>query len=214
MNIRSIDEGRAKRFIVHFYIVGTVGMLIPATQALFFWLIPYSLLLTAACLFYFHQARINVATIVAGSFIILGGIGIEMVGVNTGIIFGHYRYGNSLGISVLGTPLLIGVNWLFMVYATASVLSQTRLNAPLRIVGAATLMVVYDLVLEHAAPPMDMWHWQGDNIPFQNYVAWWVCGVVFQTVLHGARVDTRNPVAAHLLALQFLFLSIVALALA
>ena len=42
----------------------------------------------------------------------------EIIGVNKGLIFGEYSYGNALGIKVFGVPILIGINWCILVFIT------------------------------------------------------------------------------------------------
>ncbi len=205
------DERRAKWFLLKFYAVGVAGMLIPYSNHFFTLLIPFSLLLTAGYLFYFHQDRFRLSTIISFALIIIGGICIEILGVNTGLVFGNYHYGSSLGPKIFQTPLLIGINWLFMVYASASILERTHKTIWIRIVGASALMVGYDLVLEQAAPIMDMWYWAAGTVPLQNYFAWFACALVFHSVLAVARVKTSNPLALLIFGLQFIFLSSIAL---
>ena len=38
----------------------------------------------------------------------------EILGVNYGLIFGDYQYGNNLGFKLFGVPFLIGVNWIIL----------------------------------------------------------------------------------------------------
>ena len=40
---------------------------------------------------------------------------LEIIGVKTGLIFGEYIYGNTLGFKVAEVPLIIGFNWLFVI---------------------------------------------------------------------------------------------------
>ena len=42
----------------------------------------------------------------------------EIIGVNKGLIFGEYSYGDALGIKVFGVPILIGINWCILVFIT------------------------------------------------------------------------------------------------
>ena len=45
------------------------------------------------------------------------GMGVEIVGVKTGVLFGEYFYGNNLGLKILGVPILIGINWAVLTFA-------------------------------------------------------------------------------------------------
>ena len=46
----------------------------------------------------------------------IAGVGVEIIGVNTGVLFGNYQYGNVLGIQFKNVPLLIGVNWFIIIF--------------------------------------------------------------------------------------------------
>ncbi len=129
----------------------------------------------------------------------------EVTGVNTGLVFGHYKYGSGLGFKLFETPLLIGVNWLFLTYASASMLRGFKVNQNLVVILAPLLMLAYDLVLEQVAPKMDMWAWQNDVIPLQNYVAWFVIAFIFVALLRIFKINLENRISKVLLACQFVF---------
>ena len=53
----------------------------------------------------------------------------ESLGVNYGLIFGNYEYGNNLGFKFFGVPFLIGINWIILTAIsanTASFLTKIR----------------------------------------------------------------------------------------
>lgn len=191
--------------IVWFYIIGAIGFILPLTHPYFVWLTPFVLILNFLVLIIYHQSRFDQKTILIMGLIFLLGFVIEAIGVNTGIIFGHYRYGSALGLKLFDTPLLIGLNWLFLTYATAAILSPSALPGLLRIPVAALLMVGFDLILEKVAPSIDMWYWQQGKIPAQNYIAWFLIALIFQLILHFSKIKIRNKWALPLFAAQFLF---------
>ena len=86
-----------KLFFVIFYFVGVVGMLNAQLQPLFFGLIPFALLLSFFALLIFHQAVFDKKTIFILLIIYFLGYFVEVIGVNSGIIFGNYIYGGGLG---------------------------------------------------------------------------------------------------------------------
>ena len=199
-----------KIFIVIFYLVGLVGIFIPASASFFIALTPFALLLSGFLLSLYHPDW-SKKTVVAFLAIFITGFVVEFVGVNTGQIFGNYMYGKTLGYQIFNTPLMIGVNWLLMVYLTASVVESFELTNVLKIVVSASLMVLYDFVLELMAPRMDMWYWQNNTVPLQNYVAWFALALAFQALLKVAKIKTRNPLALIILLTQFLFFVILLL---
>jgi putative membrane protein len=97
--------------------VGLYGFLTPALELLFIKLVPYHLLLMLGLMLVTVNDRsLGLIKFTVGVY--LAGFFIEVIGVNTGQIFGDYIYGTALGIKLWATPLLIGVNWLILVYST------------------------------------------------------------------------------------------------
>ena len=46
------------------------------------------------------------------------GFGVEVIGVETGLLFGDYEYGSGLGPKVLKVPMLMGVLWWILLLGT------------------------------------------------------------------------------------------------
>jgi bisanhydrobacterioruberin hydratase len=192
-------------FFIVFYVVGLIGMVLPGTFSLFLKLIPLALILSFAALAFFHESIVDWKTILSLSAICFIAFTIEAIGVNTGIIFGQYEYGEGLGLKLLQTPIIIGINWLFLVYTTSAVIEKLKLPAYLKILLASTGMLLYDIVLEQVAPKLDMWHWQNEIIPFQNYGTWFALAVLFHTLLKLLNITIKNRLAGLILTCQFLF---------
>lgn len=188
-----------------FYSVGIAGLSINFTRDLFIRLVPLALLLGFAVLLLFHEGEFSAKTIIAFTLVWLIAFLVEAAGVATGKIFGFYQYGETLGIKLLETPLIIGINWLFLVYVTASIASYFKMNGLVAAVFASGLMVFYDIVLEQLATILGMWSWQNNLIPLQNYVAWFILSLAFQLLFLWLKIDTKNKIAPWLFGLQFLF---------
>ncbi len=191
-------------FFVLYYTVGFAGLSLPSTRELFINLMPLSLLLSSAILLFFHRSWRKTDVIVF-FMIALTGYLVEVLGVHTGKVFGSYTYGRALGYKMFDTPLLIGLNWLMLTYCVFAITEDLRLFSPLKVLLAATLMVVYDIVMEPVAIRLDMWSWGGGPIPTQNYQAWFIISLVFLSAMHLLRVKTNNRVAAWLFGTQFMF---------
>ncbi len=192
-------------FFVVFYLVGIIGLSWPLTFPFFLKLVPFALILSFLALLVFHRSHFDSKTIAVFFGIFLAGILVEAIGVNTGIIFGHYVYGKSLGLKIFNTPIIIGINWLLLVYTSSSVLEQFKFHVAVKVVFASAFMLVYDVVLEQLAPKMDMWTWENDQVPVQNYLAWFFIALVFHSVLKFFSIDTRNKLALLILLCQFVF---------
>lgn len=185
--------------------VGYAGLTIPQTSNLFIDLVPFSLLLSFTILLLFHAEIWDVKTIIVFLIIFIVGFFIEVAGVNTGVIFGQYKYGETLGLQVFNTPLIIGMNWLLLTYSSASVIRLLNVGNFLKIFLPSIFMLSYDLVLEQVAPDLGMWSWENEVIPQQNYFAWFVISLFFQFLFYRFKVNTTNKIAPFIFLIQFLF---------
>ena len=203
-NFLDLNFSKTAGFFVVFYIVGIAGMLLPFSFLLFVKLIPVALLLSSLALAFFHK-NFNLKTLLVFISIYIIGFFVEVAGVNTGLIFGNYIYGESLGIKLFNTPLIIGINWLLLVYITASILELSKLTMLLKILFGAFLMLGYDLIIEQIAPILDMWTWQNEKVPLKNYVTWFLLALVFHTAIQVFKIKAKNKLAPVILVCQVLF---------
>ena len=201
----ALPDSEVRKFLLIFYVVGLVGFAIPWTSFLFVELTQWALLLNMFLLVRFHPQKADRKGLLMYLSVFVFGFAVEVIGVNTGMIFGQYTYGDGLGIKVLNTPLLIGVNWLMLSYCWVSVLTSLKVPAFVKALIGAFGMLVYDVVMEQSAPFLDMWYWHLSVIPLQNYVAWFVIALAFQAVFYLFRVIHYNPLAKMVLVCQFLF---------
>jgi putative membrane protein len=192
-------------FFIIFYIVGFLGLAFPFSHHIFLKLFPLALILSFAAILLFHHDSYNVRAVLVLSAIVFMGYIIEVVGVNTSLIFGSYIYGDALGFKALNTPLLIGVNWAMLSYAGSSVTEKLHVHVSLKIVIASLLLLTYDIILEQIAPALNMWYWNEDVVPAQNYLAWFIIALVFQIVIKYYRLKTRNWIAGKVILIQAVF---------
>ncbi len=196
-------------FLVIFYLVGIAGFINPSTREFFSSLTPLALLLSAGFLIWFHRPKFTLKMLLAFGFIFIFSFLVEAIGVKTGLIFGEYIYGKGLGIKVLETPLMIGLNWLMLVYCTKIMAEGIFASKTLSLFFAPLLMVIYDLVLEQAAPLLGMWSWAGGKIPIQNYISWYLLAFLFHLLLQKTKTQFSNKLAATVFVIQFLFFVVI-----
>ncbi|NCN04159.1 MAG: carotenoid biosynthesis protein [Spirochaetales bacterium] len=123
---------------------------------------------------------------------------LEAVGVATGLIFGAYSYGESLGPRLFETPLIIGLNWVIVILGITVAIRKFSSNSLVVSTTVGFLAVGFDFVLEPLAidPRMDYWTWEGVVIPLHNYVAWFVISFVFS---FSYAKFVKNPLKSFLL---------------
>jgi putative membrane protein len=194
-----------KIFYAIFYVVGVLGLSFTETRPLFIRLVPFALILGFSGVLLFHEAKWDLKTLTAFVLVYISGFVIESVGVNTGLIFGEYIYGETLGYQIFETPLIIGMNWLFLVYVSSSLTENLNSGKFISFLFPPVLMVIYDLVLEQVAPVLGMWSWNNEVIPLQNYIAWFVLAFLFVLVFRLLNIKTSNKIAPLIFILQFLF---------
>lgn len=194
-----------KIFYAIFYLVGVLGLSFHETRPLFIRLVPFALILGFAGVLLFHEAKWDWKTLTAFVLIYIAGFVIESIGVNTGLIFGEYVYGETLGYLIFETPLIIGMNWLFLVYVSSSLTGKIKPGIFISLLLPPAFMLVYDLVLEQVAPVLGMWNWKGVSVPLQNYFAWFILALLFVMVFRLFNIKTTNKIAPFIFVLQFLF---------
>lgn len=198
-------------FITIIYIVGMVGMSLPQTHALFVSLSVTNILLCIGLLLLFHKPY-NTAFVAKAIAIAAAGFLLEVAGVKTGKIFGSYYYTDVLGWQLFDVPLLIGLNWFFMVYCSVQLAKLFKLPVLPSALLAGLFMVSYDIALEPNAMALNYWQWQGNTVPMQNYLAWFGFGSLFSLFyLYKAKPET-NYMAMYLYLLQVIFFSVLLLA--
>jgi putative membrane protein len=196
--------------LILFYAVGTGLFMIEETRHLFKFLTPFSLILSFGAVLVMHKkwsGRLALAFMI----VFLASLFIEIIGVRTGVLFGEYVYGSALGIKIMDTPVMIGLNWLLLVYCTSALVNYYPLNKISRIFLGAGLMVIYDLVLEYVAPVMDMWSWQIRYPGIRNFGVWFLTAMVFHALFRLLDLKIENKAARFLFLIQILFFCGIAL---
>ena len=116
--------------------------------------------------------------------IFLIGMFSEFIGVNYGLIFGEYIYGNNLGFKLFGVPFLIGLNWVLLTVICANIASiLIKNNSIIQIIILGTLlMLLMDFVMEPIAPKLDLWRFNNLVVPTSNYIGWLIISILTQTI--------------------------------
>jgi len=143
--------------------------------------------------------------------IVIAGFFLEWLGVKTGAVFGQYQYGEVLKPQLAGVPVSIGFAWLGLVlssFAVAKSLLRRFVNNGIGVILlAAILMIVFDLLMEPAAIQLDYWHWEGGKPGLQNYLVWFLAGLLF--LVSGRRfgvLSDRIPrIGIHIYFAQLLY---------
>jgi putative membrane protein len=199
------DDKKVRKFFVIFYAVGALGIAIPFTRVLFIYLTPIALLMSFIAVMFYHKPEFNSKIILTFIIIYLVSFSVEAAGVHTGLIFGEYSYGKGLGIKVFRTPLMIGINWLLLVYCTSAIAERLPVLNILKIFVSSVLMVFYDLIMEQVADHLQMWTFKGGIVPFRNYISWFVMALFLNSILKLTGIKISNKLAPLIFYCQLVF---------
>lgn len=141
---------------------------------------------------------------------------IEIVGVKTGILFGHYAYTDVLSPRIFGVPLIVGLTWLNLAYGAVQLsnLFLSKYTWTLRAFFATFLMTGFDSVMEPAAQALGFWYWQAYTVHWQNYVAWFAFGFIFSYpfLRYFPPIKNKQLIPMHIFIAQFLYFFLINLA--
>jgi putative membrane protein len=191
--------------IILFHLVGFVGLSVPATRGLFLSIVPFHLLLMLAVITLGHHKLSSRFGLFILIIFWLGFIA-EWIGVHKGWLFGNYIYGETLGLKLSGIPLMIGVNWFLLIYATGVTLQRSRLkSAFFRIITGAGALVLLDVLIEPVAISFNYWHWNTGSIPLKNYACWFLVSAGMLYLFELFRFKKQSIAAPVLLVTEFVF---------
>lgn len=193
------------------YFVGVVGIL-TAIHEQFISLTPINLIVSVTIALFFHE-NWNRAFIAWLCLVFLWGFFAELIGVQTGLLFGSYHYGSVLGWKVAETPLIMGVNWILVTYCAGISINHLfpKLFWVWKAALGATMMVLLDIFIEPVAIAYEFWSWENDLVPLQNYLGWWLVALPLMLLFMRIQGNSRNKVAVALFILQFSFFMILGL---
>jgi putative membrane protein len=211
----------ATAIAVLFHSIGLIGLLF-FDKTFFLAATPFNLILSFVLLIWTQTGKnIHFILFLATCFIV--GIIVEIIGVNSGYLFGDYGYGNVFGSKIKSVPVLIGVNWFVIIYCCGISIHTLLAKAINRmaadtgktpmamkglsvIVDGATLAVFFDWLMEPVAVKLGYWVWNGDgSIPMFNYICWFVVSLLLLIIFHFAKFNKQNKFAVNLLLIQAMF---------
>jgi uncharacterized membrane protein len=135
----------------------------------------------------------------------------EALGVNYGLVFGHYHYTNALGVSLFGVPFLAALAWEPIVYAAfcaSDMLSQRLASTLPRSINwsnnlwiaamGAFATTAWDMMIDPIAVSQGWWVWEGggpyvpyvaNGVPIQNFIGWlgvaFVINLIYRVIANG-----------------------------
>lgn len=202
---KNINLTKEEIFIYLIYIVGIIGHLTSPLLTYMKLLTPLTLLLTGGVVLFssMNKASKNFILWVLVTYITT--LLLEVIGVKTGLVFGSYRYGDTLGFKFLDVPMIIGFNWT-MVILGAILLSEKIFNKKkFIIISASVLATIFDFFMEPTAIKLGYWNWSNIFVPIQNYLAWFIISLAFTILYLRMGINLKSDLPIKFFVTQFIF---------
>jgi|TARA_R110000737_G_scaffold233265_1_gene246558 uncharacterized membrane protein len=191
-------------FLAIFYAVGIIGISLEQYRE---YIVPLSsahLFLTFLVLYFSRFGKKDLFLLYA-FLLFFCGLLVEIVGTETGLLFGNYHYGDTLGGKIFGVPVIIGVNWATMVICSSTLVYKLNVKIWTKVFLAAFLMTSLDFLIEPVAMKLDFWQWENDSIPIFNYVCWFTISLPmhFFYIKWNLVENNKLPKAVYIMMLLF-----------
>ncbi len=204
-----------------FHVSGLIGILFTVYKPWFIEKTTFNLLLMFGLLVWVQSQKNKIFFLFLGFTFVVGML-TEIIGVNTGLIFGHYQYGNLMGVKFFGVPWLIGLNWFNVVFCSGVLAYAIKnlvvkklnvlvveenliLNTFFVALVGATIATAFDFILEPAAIKLGFWQWQNNTIPVYNFLSWFIISFILLLFFNNTIADKKNNFAIQLMFIQILF---------
>ena len=211
----------ATMLAIFFHAIGLVGILF-FDKSMFANTTSFHLLLMFGLILYTHrpvQLKLGLFFLIIYS----GGLLVEWIGTQTGWLFGSYAYGQTLGVSFMHVPLIIGLNWCIIIYCCGvsihmltnhlmkKIPDSRKAASPLIkkwsiILDGALIALLFDWLMEPVAIQLGYWQWlENGTIPLYNYLSWFIISMIFLFIFQQFNIKKTNKFAVHLLLIQTMF---------
>ena len=196
---------KEEAFLSVIYLVGIVGHSVNSLLPLMKVLTPYTLLISVVIVSMKLLRLDSLKVFYWGLVTFLITYLTEVIGVKTGLIFGEYSYGNVLGIKLFDVPIIIGLNWVFVILGLINLFQKFKTNNFFKGLYVGIGAVAFDFILEPVAISLTYWSWDDIQIPLQNYIAWFVLAYVFYLLFAYFKIELRTTISRNYFIIQLIF---------
>jgi putative membrane protein len=221
MDIKLDRKNIATGLAILFHVSGAIGILFTNQKEWFVNNTALNLILMVGLVIW-NQPEKNTSFFFFLLIAFITGMGVEMIGVNTGNLFGIYQYGTVMGPKLNGVPWLIGLNWFVVIFCCGVLIKKMHLwltqqyeNLDINLapwvgkisllVDAAFLATFFDWLMEPVAMQLGFWEWKDSVVPMYNYGCWFVISLLLLWVFGKLKFNKNNHFAMDLLFIQALF---------
>ncbi|MCA1762796.1 MAG: carotenoid biosynthesis protein [Cryomorphaceae bacterium] len=192
--------------VIILHIVGAAGFLSPLSDW-FVFLTPVNMIITAGMIWIDSKQGNVLGWPIALTIILLGYL-VEIFGVQTGLLFGNYEYGEVLGWKFFEVPPIIGVNWLVVIWGCYSFVHSFKVHKYLRWIAVGLMATLLDMLIEPVAIHFGFWQWADGIPPQQNYIAWFIISCAMALLFEKYPLVSKPRLGVVAIVCQFLFFGI------
>jgi bisanhydrobacterioruberin hydratase len=123
---------------------------------------------------------------------------VETIGVATGLPYGLFYYGDSLGPKAFGlVPYLLPVSYVPLVLGAVAAARPAHPRPAVWILASALLLVAVDAVLDPGAASLGFWIWPEGGVyygvPLSNFLGWMLSSVLAAALLLAVARPGEDP---------------------
>jgi putative membrane protein len=132
------------------------------------------------------------------------GFAAEVVGVHSGVPFGEYRYGTTLGPRLLAVPVVVAAAWTMLAWPAALAARRLARGRLARVLVGAWALAAWDLYLDPQMVAAGAWHWRDPGphlpgvpeVPLSNYAGWLLVALVVSATVQWRLGSNTAPAPA------------------
>src|SRR5690554_961921 len=208
--IESLEQFKSKKtaiaILLFFHIAGALGYISPLS-AWFVYLTPVLIFITGGMIWIDTKSNSKLGWPVVITIILIGYF-VEVIGVNFGFPFGEYAFGDMLGWKFFGTPPIIGLQWMILVWGSYSIFQGLRISKVLISLLTGCLITLLYLLIEPVSSHFDLWSWSEGTIPVQNYIARFVIAFFLAIIFQAYPLLRKPRLGQTAIICQFMFYGI------
>jgi len=193
-------------FFVLVYVSGAIGFIFKPS---FFHPFTSITLLFTCLIFLIHQPLHKGEYLMSFLSLICIGYVSEVIGVKTGLVFGKYHYGDGLGYKLFSVPIVVSLNWAFLINAGKLLSTHFTENRLLSALLSSGIITAIDLLIEPVAGSLDFWYFENGKAALHNSVGWFLVAFIASWVLHKQLINGDKRISAIILGLQIFFFGII-----
>ena len=109
-----------------------------------------------------------------------------------------------LGPKIAGVPVILGLNWVLMIYGGLAITSRTDFRIIPVSLLSALLVTASDVIIEKFAIMTGMWSWVDGDPPLKNFIGWFFFSFLFSLICYKVVQSQARRVAIHIYIYQMI----------